>query len=261
MPMIQANGQRLYVEDVGEGAPALVFSHGLLMDHEMYAPQVSAFRGRRRCVTWDQRGHGGSVDDGAPFTYWDSAQDCLAMMDVLGIDRAVLVGLSQGGFLSMRAALLAPERIVGLVLIATQSGLDPDEVNEGYVALGAEWSVNGPANAGSAVAKLLIGEPQEEARWLAKWSRARKDRLAPCIDTLVTREDLTDRLGEIRQPALVIHGEADTAIAPERGAALAQDLPDARGYVTVAGAAHVPNLTHPDVVNPAIAAFLDELGL
>ena len=64
--------------------------------------QVQALAPRFRVITWDSRGHGDTVDDGRPFTYWDLAADCLALLDHLGIDRAVLGGMSQGGFVSLR---------------------------------------------------------------------------------------------------------------------------------------------------------------
>src|SRR5437588_9277108 len=113
MPFADVNGQHLYYEDFGGDSAgdgvAVLFSHGFLMDHEMFAPQVEALAGEFRCITWDERGFGQTPADG-PFSYWDSAADVLALLTHLGIERAVLAGMSQGGFLSLRAALTAPER-------------------------------------------------------------------------------------------------------------------------------------------------------
>lgn len=105
MPFAAVNGQRLFYEDTGGSAPVLVFSHGLLMDHRMFAPQVAAFRHGWRCISWDERGHGTTATPGqcAPFSYYDSANDLVALLDHLGVERAVLVGMSQGGYLSLRA--------------------------------------------------------------------------------------------------------------------------------------------------------------
>ena len=61
----------------------LVFSHGFLMDERMFAPQIAALSGEFRCVAWDERGHGKTEYDGKPFTFWDSADDLLALMDQL----------------------------------------------------------------------------------------------------------------------------------------------------------------------------------
>ena len=77
---------------------------------------------------------------------------------------------------------------------------------------------------------------------------------------LATRDDITDRLGEISCPALVVHGDADAAIPVERARTLVDRIPDARPLVLIPGAGHAANLTHPDLVNPPIRAFLDSLG-
>ena len=79
MAIAEVNGQRLYYEDTGGPGPAGIFSHGLFMDHEMFAPQVEALKGRYRCITWDERGHAGTASDTlAPFSYYDSADDLAA---------------------------------------------------------------------------------------------------------------------------------------------------------------------------------------
>src|SRR5229473_1079844 len=66
----------------GDG-PAVVMSHGFLMDHEMFAPQVAALAPEFRVITWDERGFGATEFDGKPFSYYDSANDCMALLDHL----------------------------------------------------------------------------------------------------------------------------------------------------------------------------------
>ncbi len=74
MPFADVNGQRIYFEDTGGRGAAVIFSHGILMDHEMFEPQVAALSDEFRCITWDERGFGQTEAHGA-FTYWDSADD------------------------------------------------------------------------------------------------------------------------------------------------------------------------------------------
>jgi 3-oxoadipate enol-lactonase len=76
---------------------------------------------------------------------------------------------------------------------------------------------------------------------------------------LLTRDDITDRLGEITCPALVVHGDADASIPVEKAQALVDGLPGATALMLVPGAGHAANLTFPEVVNPVVRAFLDEL--
>jgi 3-oxoadipate enol-lactonase len=97
MPVAAANGIQISYTDSGGQGPAVVFSHGYLLDHTMFGRQVAALAPRYRVITSDQRGHGGTRATGA-FTYWDSAADLLGLLDQLGVERAVLAGMSQGGF-------------------------------------------------------------------------------------------------------------------------------------------------------------------
>src|SRR5580658_5654366 len=119
-----------YTDSGGQG-PAVVFSHGFLMDRTMFGRQVTALTPQYRVITWDQRGNGGTRAAGA-FTYWDSAADVLALLDQLGVERAVLAGMSQGGFLSLRAALTAPDRVRALILIDSQAGLEDPAAAPAY---------------------------------------------------------------------------------------------------------------------------------
>jgi pimeloyl-ACP methyl ester carboxylesterase len=259
MAYAEVNGQRLYYEDSGGDAPAVLFSHGFLMDGEMFEPQVRALADEFRCITWDERAFGRTEYDGKPFTYWDSADDAVGLLDHLGIDRAVLAGMSQGGFLSMRAALAHPDRVRALVLIDTQSAPEDPAVLEGYRGMTADWLANGPVNVGDIVAGLIIGDADIEPVWKQKWEKLPRENMGPASTCLYERDDITDRLGEITQPAIVFHGTADQAIPMERAEALAAALPDCRGLVKVEGAAHAGNLTHPDQVNGPLREFLRAL--
>src|SRR5215831_20650785 len=99
MPTALINGVNVsYTDSGGDGAP-VVFSHGYLMDSSMFDPQLAALAPEFRVITWDERGFGGTRADG-PFSYWDSARDALGLLDHLGLSRAVLGGMSQGGILS-----------------------------------------------------------------------------------------------------------------------------------------------------------------
>ncbi len=262
MPYVEVNGQRIHYQDSGGPGLPLVLAHGLLMDHEMFAPQVAAFGDRHRVVTWDERGHGLTETTPDDFSYWDSADDLRGLLDALGIGRAVVGGMSQGGFVSMRFALRHPERVAGLVLIDTQAGLEDPDALPRYEAMVDVWVTDGPSDLiAEATAAIIIGPGRPESGpWMAKWKARPVDGVRQVFLTLVTRDDLTGRLGEISAPALVIHGEEDAAIDVWRAEALVAGLPGARPLVRVPGAGHASNLTHPEPVNAAIGRFLDELS-
>jgi 3-oxoadipate enol-lactonase len=147
MAFAEVNGQRIFYEDTGGEGAAVLFSHGFLMDHEMFEPQVSFLRDEFRCISWDQRGWGQTEVLGS-YTYWDSADDALALLSHLDIDAAFFVGMSQGGFIAMRAALKVPDRVRGLGLIDTDAGVGARRDGKpAYEAMETEWVTNGPSDA------------------------------------------------------------------------------------------------------------------
>ena len=165
MSFADVNGQHIYFEDSGGDGPPVLFSHGFLMDHEMFEHQVAALSGEFRCITWDERGFG-QTEAKAAFTYWDSADDAVALLTHLGIDQAFFVGMSQGGFLSMRAALRSPERVRGLGLIDTQSGPEPEAARPVYDAMTDEWLANGASRRVGRRGRRHHLEPGERSRAL-----------------------------------------------------------------------------------------------
>lgn len=261
MPFATINQQEIHFTDHGGPGLPVILSHGFLMDEQMFARQVEALSPEFRVITWDERGFGKTRYDGQPFTYWDSARDCLALLNHLDIQRAVLGGMSQGGFLSLRAALLAPERVLGLVLMDTQAGPEPTQHVEPHKLLMQTWITHGLADEMAAyVANLIISEPSENARWIAKWKAMNPQLLAGPGGCLLEREDITDRLAEISAPALVIHGSEDHAIPLDLAEALVQGLDGSEPLVVIEGAAHAANLTHAEQVNPPLLAFLRQLA-
>jgi pimeloyl-ACP methyl ester carboxylesterase len=259
MPVAEVRGARIAYDDTGGEGPPLILAHGFLMDRAMFDPQVDALRAAHRVITWDERGFGDTEYDGEPFTYWDSGQDCLALLTHLGIERAVVGGMSQGGFVSLRAALLAPERVRGLVLLNTQAGTEDAEVVPLYQAMIEDWVANGPSDELAAtVASIILGEPVLTAAYVAKWQARPKEALAQPGHTLLTRDSVEDRLGEIGCPALVVHSTGDAAIALEKAERLASGLSNSE-LVVVDGGTHAANLTHPAEVSAAIERFLAAL--
>lgn len=245
-----------YFDSGGDGRPILL-SHGFLMDHSMFDAQVAVLAPEFRVITWDERGFGGSRTQG-PFTYWDSAADAIAILDHLGIERAVLGGMSQGGFLSMRAALVAPERVEALVIIDSQSGAEDPAMVPAHDAMRDLWLESGPEAVQDAVASMILG-PGDWPEWFAKWAVLDRDQFLHAYDCLVQRDDITDRIAEITVPALIIHGTADLAIPIAKGEQLRDGLGGSSELVVVEGGPHAANITHPDEVNGAILRFLRSL--
>lgn len=258
MTIAEINGVPIRYEDSGGEGPAVLFSHGFLMDHTMFDEQVKALGANYRCIRWDERGFGDTPAPG-PFTYWDSADDAVGVLDACGVDKAVFVGMSQGGFLSLRAALAHPERVSALVMIDSAADSDDAETIEGYHGMLAGFTGDDDdvrAAVAEGVSALILGDETLSAEWVPKWLARDRTLLSEPGQTLLSRDDVSDRLGEIACPTLIVHGTADQAISIDRARAVADGVQDCRGFVDVDGAAHAPNMSHPAIVNEALAGFL-----
>jgi pimeloyl-ACP methyl ester carboxylesterase len=178
-------------------------------------------------------------------------------MDHLGIKKCVIGGMSQGGFLTLRAALKAPERVTALVLIDTAADNDGPETLAGYRMMVDTWIEHGPVpDLTAVIANIIIAEPNESKKTIAKWQNFTTEAIKATANCLLNRDDITDRLGEIKCPAIILHGTADTAISMERAEELRKGLVGAGKIVAIEGAAHASNLTHANLLNPPLIEFL-----
>jgi 3-oxoadipate enol-lactonase len=180
----------------------------------------------------------------------------LGLLDHLSIDEATLVGHSQGGFLSLRATLSAPERVKALVLIDTAAVAWPPETVAQMGGMRDRFSHGGLDAVGPVLLGMLLGQPEIYQDWLQAWREQPQERLADAVTVLMGVDDISSRLGEISRPTLIMHGEADQAIPLARAEMLRDGLPGATDLIVIPGAGHTPSLTHPDQVNGPLSAFL-----
>lgn len=244
----------------GQG-PAVVMLHGFFMSTALFDAQARRFADTHTIVRIDSRGHGRTPHGTTPYTFWDQADDVVAVMDAEGIDTAIVAGHSQGGFIALRLALAHPDRVRGIVLLASEPGPSPEAERQSYRDLFAAWDTHGPSpELTGPLAEQIIGEPQVANEWAQIWQSRSDIPVTPAGACLIDRDDITDRLGEITCPALLVRGAEDMAISAERAQPLIDHLPGLVAAVTIPGAAHTPHLTHPHVANTAIAGFLDSLA-
>jgi len=251
-----------YRDSGGEGVP-IIFSHGLFMSKDMFAPQFAEFTKDHRCIVWDERGHGETVWDGGDFTYWDSADDLLALADHLGIDRFIHFGFSQGGLLALRAAIKSPDRFIGLIQCSTQArGLAGDGA-DAFRAYIQEWIDGGPTEDKiEFLINLILGpqlKPEDEAFWVEYWKTLTPQQLTDALSALYSSEDIEDQLHAITAPVVVIHGLKDVSTPLELALNVPKLVPDHRGTLLVEEGPHALNLTHAEQANEFTRAFVDEV--
>ncbi|MFE6859824.1 alpha/beta fold hydrolase [Nocardia sp. NPDC057668] len=257
MPYVRSGSATVHFVASNIPGPALLLTHGFLMDETMFEPMREPLAAAGiNLVTVDARCHGRTqTPEGEPFTYWDMAADVLAVLDELGIDKAVFGGMSQGGYTALRAALLAPERVRGLALMSTEGDACTPAELAFYRTFFERWCGAEPmAPLVAELAPQLIGgsDPRQWRSWTSRWYASDRQAIAPAADCLMQRRSVLHRLGEISAPALVVRGSHDGTSTAQKSELLAAGLSGADGVVTIPGAGHGAVWTHPEVVAPLL---------
>jgi pimeloyl-ACP methyl ester carboxylesterase len=254
MPRVRIGGHDVCFEDTGGGGPVLFLAHGYGLDRTMFDAQAE-LGSFCRVIAWDARGHGETPCDGGRFTYWDLARDQSALMNHLGVRQATIGGVSQGGFIALRTALIAPRRVTGLALFGTEAGGCHPADEASYRNVFAALSELGPVtDLVAPLAAQIIGDHAAAGLWVRRWQE-RGVPLGPAADCLLSRDNIVPRLGEIRCPALLVRGGRDVSIPAHRMAILRNCLPAATPIHVIADAGHSPPLTHPGETNTVLAKF------
>ncbi len=265
MPIVHHQGISLHFTDSGGDGRPLLLGHSFLCDGRMWAPQIGPLSERYRVINLDARGHGRSGPAAKGFTAYDQVGDALAVLDHLGVKRAIWLGLSMGGMVAMRAALVAPERVAGLALLDTSAGVEPRANKIKYRVMGIGARVLGMRRMVPAVLPLMFSrtaqrqQPELVATWVERFATFRVGSALAGMQMLVTRDDLTPRLKEISAPTLVLVGAQDRATPPVLSQRIAAGIPGAE-LLEVPSAGHLSTLERPGTVTRALLQFLDGLG-
>lgn len=260
MPRVSRDGLRLHYEVHGAGPPVLL-AHSFLCSGEMWREQVPRLARSYRVVTIDLRGHGRSDAAAGPFTLYDLVDDALAVLDEAGIERAAWAGLSVGGMMALRAALVAPARVSALLVFDSDAGPETGWTRAQHRLLGAVARAVGVRPVIGSVLRQMFGATTRRQRpdlvdeWRERFLAAHVPSMLRFLRLLDTRDDVTLQLPNVGTPALVLVGGEDRALPPSRSRRIAAALPDAR-YVEIPGAGHLSALERPEVVTAAMEAFL-----
>jgi 3-oxoadipate enol-lactonase len=242
-----------YVES-GRGIP-LILIHGFPFDHTLWEPVAGSLEAHARLIMPDLRGFGQSPAPDGVYTMRLLAEDIAALMDRLEIPKAVLVGHSMGGYISLAFAQAYPDRLAGLGLITSMAAADSTEKRQGRLRL-AE-SVKRKGLRAVVEANLAKYSPNAQVRERTRELILKSSRKS-CIAALkgmAERADSSDLLPEVKVPCLVLAGSQDAIVSPEIAREMVQML--SRGWlVEVPGGGHMPMLEAPELV---VAAIIDLL--
>ena len=254
MATATVNGVRLRYDESGAG-PALLLSHGYSATGRMWDEQRRAFADHWRVIAWDMRGHGDteSPDDPAQYSADLTVGDMRDLLGHLGVRRAVIGGLSLGGYMSLAFHAAHPEMTRALVLCDTGPGYRNSEARAGWneraFRRAGELETRGLEVLASASREMREAMRQHRsAKWLAHAARGMLAQDGPRV---------IDSLPTVKVPTLIIVGDQDEPfLAPCRY--MAGKIPGARLEV-IRGAGHSSNLDQPEAFNRVLRDFLDGL--
>lgn len=261
---VEVSGAPIYYEAAGTG-PALVLLHEGLTDSRMYDDQFDAFARRYRVVRYDLHGFGRS---GVPDRAYMHHEALHALLRHLGIDRAALLGMSQGGIVAIDFTLTYPAMVGALLLLA--SGIGGYPISEATAALAA------PIAEAFKAGDFVRGIDLSVRFWVDGTQRSPeevdpvvRERFRTMYTGVLRRSrdggrqaDLLDppaytRLGDIRVPTLVVVGTGDVPNVLEQADLLERDITGAR-KVVLPRVAHLLNMEHPTEINRLVLDFLEE---
>lgn len=257
---LRVAGAEIAYEVRGKG-PAVLFLHAFPLGMFMWDAQAEALRQSHTVVRFDDRGFGASPPGDALLTMERIADDAAALLDDLGIARAVVAGCSMGGYAALAFVRRHPDRLRGLVLQDTRAGADNEEGRKGRAELAEKVLREGAQAAADAFLPRLLGRTTQETRKdLVEALRARilatsPRGIADALAGLAARADSTPTLREVRVPTLVVVGEEDVLTPPAEAEALAAGIAGAQLEI-VPRAGHLANLEAPAAYDQALARFL-----
>jgi pimeloyl-ACP methyl ester carboxylesterase len=251
-------------DDAGSGTP-LVLIHGFPHDRTLWSPQLHGLIDRARCVAVDLRGFGTS-SAAPPWNMDRFADDIAALMDVLRIPRAVVGGLSMGGYVALAFWRRHRDRVRGLILANTRAAADSPEAREKRSAMIELARERGVAAVVDAMLPGMVGKTTREKNpdvvevVREMMVSASSDGVIGGLEAMRERPDSTGTLATIDVPVLVVTGDEDALIPVSDARALHAAIGGSRLEV-IAGAGHLSNLERPAAFNHVVSEFLAGLAL
>jgi pimeloyl-ACP methyl ester carboxylesterase len=274
MSMANVESIQLYYEEHGSGDPLLLIM-GLAADSTAWLFQIPDLARCYRTIAFDNRGVGRSAKPPGPYTIHGMADDAAGLLDVLGIERAHVVGVSMGGMIAQELALRHPNRVRGLVLGCTfpEPDVDAERQREfsvaqfgGHVTAAGETEIDVSAIDPLAFFQHLLPRvfnqsfiDRELPKLLNVFAGALQygfsmEAILGQVEAVMGHK-ATDRLHRITAPTLVITGDADLLVSPANSDILARNIPGAK-LVKVPGGSHGFNFETPELFNREVLDFL-----
>jgi 3-oxoadipate enol-lactonase len=232
--------------------------HAFPLDARMWEPQIGAFADALPVVAPHLPGFGGTASVGDVLSMRSAAERCIEALDAAGVDRAMVCGLSMGGYVALELWRRSRTRFLGLILANTRAGADTEEGAAGRRALAERLMAEGSDFLVDTPPPLLSEGASEGLRLCVREIIAGQPAasIAAAALGMAERPDSTPDLATINVPTLVITSDADTLIPPEATSPMAAQIPGGE-LAVIGGAGHLSNLEAPAAFDELLAVHLE----
>lgn len=262
--IVAVNDFDLSYDDVGEGAVPIIFLHGYPFDKSMWKVQLDFFKSSHRLLACDIRGFGKSKDEKSPLSMDLFGEDLIAFMDALAIEKAILCGLSMGGFIALNVLNRFPDRFEALILCDTQCIADSAEVKEKRNKTIDEINLEGVTkfNEGfikSVFSKESFSQKKELVKNLHQVVFSNSQHIITAgLTALAERSETCSTLAKIAVPTLIICGREDEVTPLAQSESMHEAISGSILHV-IDNAGHVSNLEQPHEFNQHLLDFFSLL--
>jgi len=248
--------------DVGESSVPIIFLHGFPFDKSMWNEQVDALKATNRVIALNIRGFGKSTDEKSILDIALFANDLILYMDHLNINKAIICGLSMGGFIALNALKRFPERFEALILCDTQCVADTAEIKANRYKAIEQINNEGTTDFNEKFIKNIFHpssliDKKEVVENVRKIVFANSKQIITAgITALAERSETCSNLDNIRIPTLIICGREDEVTPLEQSEFMHQNIEGSILNI-IENAGHVSNLEHPNEFNKHLINFLN----
>lgn len=260
---IQVND--IQVSYLEEGTPTgfpLIFIHGFPFNKWMWEKQLHVIKENYRLMAYDVRGHGETQAGTPEFTISQFGDDLIALMDALHIEKAIVAGLSMGGYIALNAVQKHPDRFAGLLLCDTQCGADSAEGKEkrkktiDFIQRNG-LTVYAQESLKNLFAPASLERKMNEVLFIEETIlKSKPENICLTLQALADRKDTCSSLKKIKVPVAILVGQEDKVTSPDVAEKMHKSIKGSTIHI-IEEAGHLSNLENPEVFNEHVLEFLE----
>ena len=258
---IDVNGIKICYEDSGEGKLPIIFIHGFPFDKSMWESQVQFLKNFQRVIHYDIRGYGKSTGGNQPASISIYTDDLILLMEALQIDKAIVCGLSMGGYILLNALNRYPQKFAGIILADSQCISDTPEGKEKRMKTIKQIEENGLTDfsqsfVGNIFSKeALVNKSEIVDKIRSIILSTSSEIVTGTLNALAKRDETCSTLEKIKIPVLILCGKEDSITPPAQSEKMKNEIPGSTMFL-IDKAGHMSNLEQPEEFNMHINNFI-----